>query len=151
MADVPQHWDLEVDFISIGSGIGGLTGAIVAHDEGQQVAILEKTDKVGGVTAYSGGDVWVGNNHLEKEQGIEDSDNKVLEYLKFLSGGEYEEENLTAFIANAPLALKHLMERAGVRFAISKSTGDYYSARAPGGLRVGHHLHVAPGKGSTWR
>lgn len=149
MVDVPQHWDLEVDFISIGSGIGGLTGAIVAHDEGQQVAILEKTDKVGGVTAYSGGDVWVGNNHLEKEQGIEDSDNKVLEYLEFLSGGEYEEENLTAFIANAPLALKHLMERAGVRFAISKSTGDYYSARAPGALRVGHHLHVEPFPGAT--
>src|SRR3990172_11267778 len=120
MANVPQRWDLEVDFIAVGSGIGGLTGAIVAHDEGLRVALLEKTDKVGGVTALSGGDVWVGNNHLEREAGIEDSAEKVLAYMLYVAAGEYVEENLRSCIDNSPLAMKHLMERAGVPFKIMK-------------------------------
>ena len=139
MANVPQRWDLEVDFVSIGSGIGGLTGAVVAHDEGQRVVILEKTGKVGGVTAFSGGHVWVGNNHLEKEQGIEDSEEKTLEYLRFLGGGEYVEENLRAFVSNAPVALKYLMERAGVRLRI-QAFADYYYPQAPGSLPQGRTM-----------
>ncbi len=53
----PMRWDLEVDFVSLGSGIGGLTGAITAHDLGLTAIVLEKAAKVGGVTAYSLGEV----------------------------------------------------------------------------------------------
>jgi 3-oxosteroid 1-dehydrogenase len=136
---VPEQWDLEVDFVAIGSGIGGLTGAIVAHDVGLQVAILEKTDKVGGVTALSGGQVWVGNNHLAKELGIEDSEAQAREYLTFLGGGEYVEENLQAFISNAPITLEHLVERAGARLKVQESA-DYYYPSAPGSLPRGRTL-----------
>ena len=139
MADVPQRWDLEADFVAIGSGIGGLTGAMVAHDEGLQVVILEKADKVGGVTAFSGGQVWVGNNHLERELGIEDSEAEARAYLSFLGGGEYVEENLQSFISNAPFALEYLVERAGVRLKVQESA-DYYYPSAPGSIPKGRTL-----------
>ena len=44
---------------SSGSGAGGLTAAIAAHDLGQSVAVLEKSDQYGGTSAISGGGVWV--------------------------------------------------------------------------------------------
>ena len=45
-------WDLEVDLIAAGSGLGGLTAAIVAHDLGRSVVVLEKAPVLGGVSAY---------------------------------------------------------------------------------------------------
>ena len=34
MEDEEVSWDYEVDFLVVGSGAGGMTGAIVAHDLG---------------------------------------------------------------------------------------------------------------------
>ena len=38
MASRPEKWDLEVDFIAVGSGGGAVTAAIVAHDMGKTVS-----------------------------------------------------------------------------------------------------------------
>jgi 3-oxosteroid 1-dehydrogenase len=46
-------WDLETDFVSVGSGIGGLSGAIMAHDGGCEALILEKAPVIGGATGYA--------------------------------------------------------------------------------------------------
>jgi 3-oxosteroid 1-dehydrogenase len=77
MPDAAERWDVEVDFVSVGSGSGGLSAAITAHDAGLETLILEKSGKVGGVLAYSGGEVWCGGNHLAHEAGIEDSLDEV--------------------------------------------------------------------------
>ncbi len=50
-----QRWDLEVDVLSLGSGLGGITAAIVAHDLGRETAVLEKSPKLG---ARSPGPTW---------------------------------------------------------------------------------------------
>ena len=44
-----QRWDLEVDVLALGSGLAGVTAAIVAHARGRKVAILDKSPKLGGV------------------------------------------------------------------------------------------------------
>ncbi len=54
MTSRPDKWDLEVDFITIGSGGGSITAAIVAHDLGKKTVVLEKAPKLGGVSGYSG-------------------------------------------------------------------------------------------------
>ena len=66
-------WDVTVDVVVVGSGIGGLSAAIAAHDRGLKVLVLEKAPKLGGVSAYSGGEVFVPANHVEERDGIADS------------------------------------------------------------------------------
>ncbi len=48
-----ESWDLEVDLVAAGSGLAGLTAAIVAHDLGRSAIVLEKAPMLGGVSAYS--------------------------------------------------------------------------------------------------
>jgi FAD binding domain-containing protein len=66
-------WDLDVDFISVGSGIENLVGAATAAVGGAEVLALEKGPCVGGVTALSAGELWVAGSHLETQAGIRDS------------------------------------------------------------------------------
>lgn len=144
-----MKWDLEVDVVAVGSGAGGLSAAIAAHDAGRQVLILEKTDKVGGVTAYSGGQTWVGANHLQEAAGIDDSPEKARAYLHYISGDEYLEENLESFLANARPVIQYLMEEAGVRFKAMRGFTDYYYPDAPGSGGDGRMLEVEPFPGAS--
>ncbi|TFG92125.1 MAG: FAD-binding protein, partial [Myxococcales bacterium] len=73
MAGAPARWDLEADGVSIGSGLGGLTAAIVAHDQGASCVVLEKAGKLGGLSGFGGGEVFVPANHKMKELGLADT------------------------------------------------------------------------------
>ncbi|MCH2617003.1 MAG: FAD-dependent oxidoreductase, partial [Acidimicrobiales bacterium] len=56
----------QYDVVVVGSGIGGLSAAMRAHSLGAAVCIVEKSPHLGGATAWSGGQVWVGANHGSK-------------------------------------------------------------------------------------
>jgi glycine/D-amino acid oxidase-like deaminating enzyme len=60
------------DVIVIGAGADGMTAAAVAAAEGLRVLVIEKTEFVGGTTAWSGGMVWIPANSKMKQAGIED-------------------------------------------------------------------------------
>ena len=66
-------WDLTVDLVVVGSGAAGMACALTARLEGLDVLMVEKTDRYGGTTALSGGVLWVPNNSLMKQAGVEDS------------------------------------------------------------------------------
>jgi len=82
-----MSWREEVDVVAVGSGLGGLTAAIAAHDQGAEVVVLEKAPKLGGVCAYSGGEVFVCCNHKMAAEGRPDSPAEAMRYLEFLAGG----------------------------------------------------------------
>ncbi|MFQ6226833.1 FAD-binding protein [Nocardia sp. NPDC002869] len=42
MSSTEQHWDHEVGFLVVGSGAGGLTGAVAAADRGADTLVIEK-------------------------------------------------------------------------------------------------------------
>ena len=73
MAGAPARWDVEADVVSIGSGLGGLSAAIVAHDLGASCAVLEKAGKLGGLSGFGGGEVFVPANKPMLALGLADS------------------------------------------------------------------------------
>ncbi len=136
------NWDHETDLIVVGSGGGGMTAAITAKLEGLEPLILEKTEYYGGTTAISGGGVWIPNNHLMAEAGMEDSKKKARTYLKNIVGDRVPEANLEAFITHAPEMLRYITKIPHVKFQIMDGYSDYY-AEKPGGTMSGRGL-MAP-------
>jgi 3-oxosteroid 1-dehydrogenase len=135
-------WDLTVDVVAVGSGLGGIGAAIVAHDAGRKAVIFEKAPKLGGVCGYSGGEVFVPHNHLQEAAGIRDSREKGLDYFQFLAAG-YADPALQAILLDTgPVAARYFEEHAGVRWKIIKGFPDYHYPKAPGTLAGGRYLEV---------
>jgi succinate dehydrogenase/fumarate reductase flavoprotein subunit len=61
------------DVIVVGAGAGGMTAAAVAAAEGASVLVIEKTEFVGGTTAWSGGMIWIPANALMRGAGLADT------------------------------------------------------------------------------
>lgn len=141
-------WDLEVDFISVGSGAGALSAAITAHDAGLRTLILEKSALLGGVTALSLGEVWWPENHIGRDVlGVHDTREEAKAYLDFLSAGYADPELQGVFLDNAPQVCRDLQEKAGVRWRPVTNMPDYYYGVAPGTVAHGRMLDVEPFRG----
>jgi len=68
------------DVIVVGSG-GGLIGAYVAAAHGLRTLVVEKTEWVGGTTAYSGAGLWLPGNAAEVRAGIDGGPEAARPYL----------------------------------------------------------------------
>jgi succinate dehydrogenase/fumarate reductase flavoprotein subunit len=69
------------DVVVVGSGAAGLAAALGAAAQGADVVVLERSDRVGGTSAVSGGVVWVPCNRGMSELGITDSYDEAVKYL----------------------------------------------------------------------
>lgn len=143
-----SEWDLEADVIAVGSGIGGLTSAIAAYDAGSQVVLLEKASKLGGVSAYSGGETYVPGNHKMRELGIAEAESGGRPYLEFLAGGFADLSLMDRLLEFGPQAAEYLEREANVRWKVIRGLPDYYYPAAPGTLAQGRYLEVEPFEGS---
>lgn len=141
-------WDLEVDVVSIGSGLGGVAAAIQVQDAGKRALIVEKASRLGGVSGYSGGEVFVPNNHLQAAAGISDSREAGLAYLKFLGAGYQVAELQESLLDRGVEACRWFGEHAGVRWKLIKDFPDYHYPKAPGTAATGRYLEVELFKGS---
>ena len=130
------QWDVEVDVAVLGSGASGLVAALAAADAGASVAVLERSDRVGGTSAISGGIAWVPNNPHQARLGIDDSREKALAYLGSLSLGVMDMDLAATFVDRGPEMVRFLEERTPVRFHIAEGYPDYHPER-PGGLPGG--------------
>ncbi|MEO8697002.1 MAG: FAD-dependent oxidoreductase, partial [Acidimicrobiales bacterium] len=92
---------MQVDVIVVGSGGAGMSAALTAAVGGAEVLVLERTDRLGGTTTYSGGALWIPNNRLMAEAGIKDSRDDALTYLRTLTSGFVPESMLSTFVDSA--------------------------------------------------
>lgn len=121
-----------VDVIVLGSGAAGLTAALAASGHGASVLLLEKSDKIGGTSAWSGGMVWIPNNPYMAEAGIADSREEALLYLNSLSHDMIDPALAEAFVDTGPEMVRWLEANTPVQFALLAEFPDYHPEH-PGG------------------
>ena len=87
---VTEENTLSYDVVVIGAGGAGLTAALEAFDQGASVIVLEKMSIAGGNTNRASGGMNASETSVEKENGIEDSND--LFYEDTMKGG-YNKNN----------------------------------------------------------
>lgn len=128
----------ECDVLVIGSGVGGLSAAVTAGLNGLDVQVIEKETVFGGTTAFSGGVLWIPDNHLARQQGIEDSQAAARTYLQGEAGDSFRQEVVDAFLKNGPEMLRYFEEHT--RFRCNLYQYPDYHPDAPGGVMRGRSV-----------
>lgn len=121
----------QTDVVVVGSGGAGLTAATVAAHLGLRVVLLEKTGCFGGTTAYSGGGIWVPNNHQARQAGLPDSIDEALSYIQAVVGPDLRQDLAQAFVDAAPRMVEFLHRHTAVRFTMTPAFADWHP-QAPG-------------------
>ena len=124
------------DVIVLGTGAGGFTAAIAARHAGRSVALYEKGDRVGGTSAWSGGMIWIPNNHHMQAAGIPDSTEEAVGYLLSMSHGLMDEALVRAFVETGPEMVRWLEAKTPVQFQSVGAFPDYHPEH-PGGKPKG--------------
>ena len=143
--------------IVVGGGLGGLSAAITAADAGLTVTLIEKGERLGGAAAYSGGQVWVGANHVAAQPGIDDDVHEVLTYVRSLGARDlslFDEARATEWIEGAPAAARSFEEIGVIRWEVIPDYPDYYFPTVAGSKATGRYLNGAPFDGprlGEWR
>jgi succinate dehydrogenase/fumarate reductase flavoprotein subunit len=130
------------DVIVLGSGAGGMTAAAMAAAEGLSVLLIEKSDLIGGTTAFSGGMVWIPANAKMGEADLVDSLDAARTYLR-QTVGDTADDRLEAFLANGDRAIQQLERKTSVRLRPVKRYPDYYPD-LPGATLGGRVLEPVP-------
>ncbi len=127
------------DVVVIGAGAGGMTAAAVAAAEGLRVLVIEKSECVGGTTAWSGGMVWIPANAKMKQAGLEDSLSDAANYLATTVPEPENADLREVFLARGPEAVEYLEANTEVRLQPVKTYPDYYPEK-PGATAGGRVL-----------
>ena len=121
-----ENPDLEVDWLVAGAGAAGMTGAVVAHQLGGSVLVVEKQSVYGGTTAKSGGVAWIPNNHRQSEVQVSDSVDESYAYLKGLIGDSVSDARILAYAQRASEMLIFMMKHSHVHYSALPNYMDYY-------------------------
>jgi len=126
--DAARHpWQETFDVVVVGSGAAGLVAAVTAADGGASVLLLEKSDRLGGTTALSGGAAWIPANSHVGELGGTDSRSEALAYIRALCDDDVPDPALVdVFVETAPQMLAYLEERTPLKTAAIPGFPDYY-------------------------
>jgi 3-oxosteroid 1-dehydrogenase len=129
--------------IVVGAGLGGMAAAIVAADRGRVVRLVEKSDKVGGAAAFSGGQVWVGANSVADREGIPDSIEETLAYVRASAAKDrasFDDRMAERWIRSAPEAATYFEQKGVIEWELIPDYPDYYYPDLPGAKAQGRYL-----------
>ena len=142
--------NLEVDVVVLGTGAAGMTAALAAAAGGAEVAVFEKSDKIGGTTAVSGGIAWIPAHNKAPDLGVDDA----LAYLRAQSFGAMDEELVGTFVRGGQPMIDFVEAHSDMRFQIATGFPDYKpelpGGRPGGGRSLGpapYNLDRVPGWG----
>lgn len=139
-------WDEVFDVVCVGSGLGGMSAALTAAQRGASALVAEKFHLLGGVSALSSGQLWLGPNHLQEADGMEDSDAAADAYLAHLSQGYATPDRRKVFIERGREALRFMTDTIGIEMTVVKGLPDYYYPSVTGSKIQGRYVEVLPFK-----
>lgn len=116
-------WDRETDLLVLGTGAAGLAAAVVGADEGMSVLVLEKTEWLGGTTAYSAGTCWIPGHPGLPDPAADTAE--ASRYLDALVGDRAPRDLREAYLAAGPRMVERLA-RMGIRFRHTTNAVDYH-------------------------
>ena len=143
-AEAAGKWDHESDVVVVGSGAGASTAALIAHDNGDSVTVVEKAPIPGGTSAKSAGVLWIPNNFALRSRNIDDKKEDCVRFMarfsyperfnasqRHLGIGERNLAMLEAFYDNASPAIERLQKIDALKvaewrmFALDRPATDY--------------------------
>lgn len=128
----------DYDVVVVGSGAGGLVGALRAAEHGLRVLVLEKADACGGTTALSGAGLWAPANLHVLNAGQPDSLDAARTYMSHTVGSRTSLSLQEAFLQAAAPTIAWLEDKS-VRFSYMTGYPDYHPGE-PGGLLTGRAI-----------
>ena len=129
------------DVIVVGSG-GGLFGAYAAAARGLRTLVIEKSEFVGGTTAYSGAGIWLPGNPAEVRAGLEGGSEAARPYLDAIIGDDAPVALREAYLEAGPRMIEELEADPAIGEFEWRGVPDYF-ADAPGALRKGRTIFPA--------
>lgn len=137
-------FDAEFDVVVVGSGVAALFGAAAAAARGLSTCLIEKTDRFGGTSAYSGGAVWLPGNAVLAAGGVEDSVELGRTYFRAVVGERTATEVQDAFLNTGPRVVEFLRDQLDIPMRFQPFP-DYFDA--PGRQEQGRSIYPKPVKG----
>ena len=131
------------DVLIVGGGAGGLATAVTAARLGARVILLEKSDVLGGVAAYSGGVLWIPGNKFDRNVNPIKS---AREYLSAELGDNGFQEDIDLFLKTGPEMVAFFEEGTSVKF-LPSDYPDYHPENRSGSL-AGRALYTAAFEGA---
>ena len=131
--------------VVVGSGTG-ITGALAAAAQGSKVIVLEKLGIPGGSTLMSGGWVWIPNNPIMRAQGIFDSRENALTYVRLIAGDQSEDRIIETFVDEGPSMVEFVGANTPIKWGIAQGLFPAaepcteYHPEWPGAVPVGRSL-----------
>ena len=142
MSTENSHASANSPVIIVGAGLSGLAAAIGAALAGRRAVVFEAADLVGGAAAYSGGQVWIGANHVAARDGIEDTLEQAETYVRDIAHDDpslLDEVAMKRWLETAPAAIRYWEEVGAIRL-----DRDPRAHRLPLGGRRGARRGAVP-------
>ncbi|MBL1375884.1 FAD-dependent oxidoreductase [Zobellella iuensis] len=125
--ELKQIADGEVyDVVVVGAGGAGMSAALFAAIAGARVMLVEKTEYVGGTTAYSAGTTWIPDNPVGNRI-APDSRERAKTFLDLAVGERSPAAMRQAFIDHGGEAVAHIERHSHVKYQPRAFHPDYLS------------------------
>lgn len=131
------------DVIIVGTGAGGLIGAYLAASRGLRTLLLEKTDKVGGTTAYSGAGIWYPGSAPIARAEIDDDLEAGRAYLRAVVDDPSREPLQDAYLAAGVAVIEELEKNPWFEGFFHAPVPDYFPT-AKGATVTGRTIFPQP-------
>ena len=112
----PLPADAAYDLVVVGAGGAGLATALFAALDGKKVLLVERTEFVGGTTAWSAGTTWVPGTHHSATVNPADTLAEAARYLDNAIGERTPSALRQAFLNNGAAAIRQIEDRSEVKF-----------------------------------